>query len=195
MRKRLLAAIAALAVLGLAAGAVPAFTADNGTVTVSVTAQAPAAPCLTVAPGTVDFGTLPFSRPGIPNISSGNASLTTTNCGTANQNLLGSATDATGPTGPWFLATSTGTPNPCGQGVEGANSFFLRIAPLSAGAPFDVLFLSRTPTLVPAPLGGPAVFPAGSSHSTQLRLYMPCEGSEGAGETKTLTATFTAVVA
>ena len=62
MRKRWLGLIAAVAVAALAASAAPAFTADTGTVAVTVTAQAAATPCITVAPTTLDFGTLPFSK-------------------------------------------------------------------------------------------------------------------------------------
>lgn len=91
MSKRLLAVIAALAVLGLAAGAVPTFTADTGTVTVSVTAQAPAAPCvqLRYPPGTtVNFGTLPFSPVG-PTLSTGSGDVAPVfrSCSTANEQI------------------------------------------------------------------------------------------------------------
>jgi hypothetical protein len=46
-----------------------------------------------------------------------------------------------------------------------------------------------------ASLGGPpAVFPAGDK-VFRMVFTMPCQGSNGAGAAKTLTATFTAVVA
>src|SRR5919201_152749 len=105
MRRYLYGALA-LAAIMTAATAVPAFSASSGTVAVSVTAQAPAAPCLTVAPGNVDFGTLPFSTPTdsgyIP--SSAQRDITFTNCGTAGQNLFGQASNATGPSGSWTPA-------------------------------------------------------------------------------------------
>ena len=64
MKKRWLGLIAAVTAAALAASAAPAFTADTGTVAVTVTAQAAATPCITVAPTTLDFGTLPFSTAG-----------------------------------------------------------------------------------------------------------------------------------
>ena len=53
MRKKLLGTIGLIAAIGLVSTASPAFTADSGTVQVSITAQPPAAPCLTVTPGSV----------------------------------------------------------------------------------------------------------------------------------------------
>jgi hypothetical protein len=156
MSKRLLATITALATCILAAGAVPAFPADSGTVAVSVTAQAPPAPCLTVTPGTVDFGTLPFSR--TPNYSIGSRDVTVNNRPCLTINL---------------------------------NGFILEL--LKSGG---ILPLSMTGTPAPVlawPSGTPEVFPSGDQ-IFRLRIFMPCQGSNGAGETKTLTATFTAVV-
>ena len=188
--------VTALATVVLAAGAPPAFTDDSGTVTVTITAQAAPTPCLTVSPGAVDFGTLPFSTPGIPGISSGDSAITSSNCGTAGQNLLASATNASGPSGTWTLGQATGTGNACDDVPPGIDTFFLRVAPQAVDAPFGVLHLSGTPATVPASFGGPpAVFAAGSAHAMQLRLYMPCQGSSGAGEQKTLDVNFTAVVA
>jgi len=187
MRKYFLATVA-LALVALTASAVPAFTADSGTVTVSVTAQAPPAPCVTVTPGTVNFGTLPFSADAGAGISEGDTDVDIANCGTAGQNLLGATTDAVGPSGAWTPLPYLGTVDPCAA----PNRFYLYLFGFTTPA----LFMTATPAPVTTTLIGPtaAVFPVGVK-TFRLGIYMPCRGSNGAGETKALTATFTAVVA
>jgi hypothetical protein len=188
MHRRLLTLTVGLAALALAATAVPALTADSGTVTLSITARAPAAPCLIVTPGSVSFGTLPFSTNAGAGMSTADANITTTNCGTAGQNLLGSTTDATGSSGSWTPFAYTGSVDPC----VAPNGFYLSIFGFNTPS----LFLTHTPAAVLAALGGasPAVFPPGDK-VFRMTLVMPCQGSDGAGETKTLSSTFTAVVA
>lgn len=194
MKKRWLGTIAALAVAALAVGVVPAFTADNGTVTVTVSVQAPAAPCLTVTPGSVDFGTLPFSASNAAvDRSQASSNITFNNCGTAGQNLLGSTTNATGPGGSWTPLAYTGAVLPCGLSGTDPNQFYLDIFGFT-GSPS--LFMTGTPAPMLTSAGGPPeVFPAGDPRLIRMTIIMPCQGSNGAGETKTLTATFTAVVA
>jgi hypothetical protein len=183
MRKYFLGAFA-LAAVAMTATAVPALSADSGSVAVSVTAQAPAAPCLTVTPGAVDFGTLPFSRSNGEQIGA-HAGVTITNCGTAGQNLLAATTDAVGPGGSWRPLALSGTADIC----TAPDRFYLSLASTSR----PDLYLVGTPAPVLATGGGPpAVFPPGAN-GFQLLIIMPCQGSNGAGETKTLTATFTAV--
>lgn len=188
MRKYLTGALA-LAAIATAATTVPAFGAGSGTVAVSVTAQAPAAPCLTVTPGSVNFGTLPFSTNNGAGAVSGDSNITITNCGTVGQNLYGATTDATGPSGAWSPTGHddlTGTIEPC----PATNHFYLSIFGFTTPA----MYMTGTPTPVHASSGGPnAVFPVGDK-VFRLSIIMPCQGSNGAGEAKTLTATFTAVV-
>jgi hypothetical protein len=178
-----------LVVVALAASAAPALTADNGTVAVTIKAAAPPAPCLTVTPGAVDFGTLPFSADNGAGLKQGNSDITVTNCGTAGQNLLGSTTNAVGPGGSW-TATSyfpSLTIEPC----PAPDRFYLSVFGFIGSTS---LIMTNTPAPVLASLGGPpAVFPAGDK-VFRMSLIMPCVGSNGAGETKTLTATFTAVL-
>lgn len=184
--------VIALAGVAMATTAVPAYTADTGAVAVSVTAQAPPAPCLTVTPGSVDFGTLPFSTNNVARsagggLSEGHQDIAIANCGTAGQNLLGHTTDATGPGGAWTPMADDGTIHPCPQ----VNRFYLELV----GFTVSTLVMTGNTAAVGTSNGGPpAVFPAGSRHDFRLELLMPCQGSNGAGETKTLTATFTAVV-
>lgn len=189
MKKRFLGAIAALATAALAVGAVPAFTADSGTISVSITAQAPVAPCLTVTPGTVNFGTLPFSTNNGAGLSEGNTDITVNFCGTASgQNLLGSTTNATGSSGSWTPTSyfPTQTIEPC----PASDRFYLSIF----GFTNPALYMTGSPAPVLASSGGaPAVFPLGDK-VFRFGIVMPCTGSNGPGETKQITSTFTAVI-
>jgi hypothetical protein len=188
MRKHLVGTLV-IAAVALAASAAPAFTADSGTLTVSITAQAPAAPCLTVTPGTVDLGTQPFSTDASSGISKSHADITASNCGTVGQNLLGSTTDATGPSGSWTPRAFGPNPNPC----PALNQFYLSI--IAFGGPGTYLYLTGTtaPVLV-SDTGPPAVFPVGFKEFL-MQFTMPCQGSNGAGASKTLSVTLTATVA
>jgi hypothetical protein len=189
MRRYLFGALA-LAAVAMAATAVPALSADSGTVAVSVTAQAPAAPCLTVSPGTVDFGTLPFSGSNT-DITRGEADITFNFCGTANsQILLGSTTPATGPSGSWTPQNDGGGVQPSVQPCPGPNQFYLAI--FDSGTTGPALYMTGTPAPVLGAGGNPLQLTG--SIVTKLAIRMPCKGSNGAGETKSLTATFTAVV-
>lgn len=186
MRRCAALVIVAASLVVLALCSTPALTADSGTVTVSVIARADAAPCLTVAPGSVGFGTLPFSTSNAA-LSEGTQDITVSNCGTADQNLLGSTTDATGPGGSWTPRAYNGSINPCAARDE----FYLYIF----GFTNPALYMTGTAAPVLASSGGaPAAFPTGDK-VFRLGLIMPCQGSSGAGETKAITATFTGVVA
>jgi hypothetical protein len=186
---------ALLAATALAASAAPAFSDGSGAVALSVTAQPPPVPCLTLSASTRDFGVLPFATPGSTG-SFGGTLWTMTNCGTAGENVLASATNASGPSGSWTL-TSPFAYNPCP--TINAFSLLWHIADQN-GIPlqsFLNMSLSNTPQMAtnnhnPA---DPWVFSAGGLTYSSLDLAMPCRGSNGAGETKTFTATFTAVVA
>ena len=190
MSKRLLILIAALAGLVLAAGAAPAVTADSdtGTVDVSITTQEPAAPCMTVTPGSVDFGTLQFSASNTT--SQATADITLAFCGTATgQNLLGATTPAIGSSGSWTPRNDDGLIQPC---VE-SNQFYLSLNGFNANPQTRSIYMTGTPAPVLTFSGGPAVFSTGAQ-PFRLIVIMPCQGSNGAGETKKLTATFTAVL-
>ena len=186
MRRYIFGALA-LAAIVTAATAVPAFSAGTGTVAVSITAQAPPAPCLTVSPGSVNFGTLPYSTNNGAGLKEGDTDITVNFCGTATgQNLLGSATPATSSGGSWIPLAYDGTIHPC----PALNQYYVSIFGFTSTA----LYMADTPAPVLHSLGGtPEVFPAGDK-GFRLSLIMPCQGSNGPGETKSLTATFTAVV-
>jgi hypothetical protein len=192
MRRRLLITIAAVATACLAAGAVPALTADNGSVTVTITAQPAAAPCITVAPTSLDFGTLAFSAPSSISrkfIGGAGTSPTVTNCGTAGQWMTITGSDASGSTGSWTPSGAPADTNPCPD----LDTFNLT-AYREADTTQDHRLTSST-VLVRAVGGvGPYVQAAGGSDNFGFTLDMPCQGSNGAGEQKTLTVTFTAAL-
>jgi hypothetical protein len=191
MRKHLVVSCA-LAVVVLAASAAPAFTEDNiGTVSIAVATPAPSGPCLTVAPGKVDFGTLPFTIPGTGGLSRGTSgTLTVTQCGTVGQNLNVSATDASGASGSWTIQRSGGV-NPCPT----VDVFHLEFDPAQSGARWLGTFIDGTPRALFDTAFQPVVFAPGTAELATMTIFMPCQGSNGAGEPKTLSATLTAVVA
>jgi hypothetical protein len=187
MRKPLFVALA-VAFAALGAGAAPALTDSTGTVAVSVKAQAPAAACLTVSPSSVDFGTLRFSTDNLAGQSGTQMPITVNFCGSAvGQNLFGSTTPASGSSGSWMPQAYDGSSvHPCPT----PNQFYLEIA---AARPTAFRFLTQDNAPVADGGAGPAaVFPIGDE-VFQLALFMPCQGSNGAGETKALTVTLTAV--
>jgi hypothetical protein len=188
MSKRVLILAALLAATALAASAAPAFSGASGSVVGTVSVPAPPAPCIQLSDTTFDFGVQQFSTPS--RIGGTGHSLLLTNCGTAGENVLASATDASGPSGTWTLfAWPTYILNPCpttntfslGWGIAEPNSAYMS--------------LSGTPRMETDTSGAPWVVPAGHLSPSNLDLYMPCQGSNGAGETKTFTTSFTAVVA
>lgn len=193
MRTRLVLATAALALAALAGGAGPALTSDNGTVAVTITAEGQATPCITVAPTTLDFGTLGFSSPGVLStrfVGQDGVTPTVTNCGTVGQEIFLAASDATGPSGSWTPAGQAVNTNPCpaidtfnlSANRDGVSqSFFARLS----GSPVPALADNGQ---------GSYVQPTGAADVFGFQLDMPCQGSNGAGEQKSLTVTFTAVI-
>jgi hypothetical protein len=192
MRKYLYGALALTAV-AMAATAVPAFTADNGTVAVSVTAAAPAAPCLTFDPGSVDFGTKPFSISGNP--AQGTATLNLTNCGTANENMTIAGTDAFVPGSAWTLEIrDTPYASTCAAGLD---KYFLDVTGLEQPDQGPGVYgiqnaVSRTAAMLHASSGTTHVFAPSSQTPLRLILEMPCQGSDGAGGTASLALRFVA---
>lgn len=200
MRTRLLAAVVALAGLLLAAGAVPAFTADSGTVNVTVAAEPPPAPCLLVSPGGVDFGTNPYSRPGARSNAYGDAPVRTESCSTAPQNVSVVGTDASGASGSWELGYwATDAPpqgNPCD--ASRGNLYFLGTNGSSGDPSLIRDSIAKTPRLLSDYDANnqviPGVWQPGGVANIQLEITMPCQGSNGAGEQKSLSISLTAIV-
>jgi hypothetical protein len=178
---------ALLAATALAGAAAPAFGAGSGSVVGTVSVPAPPAPCIQLSDQAHDYGVMPFSTPTA--VSSRGSSLLLTNCGTAGENVLASATDASGPSGSWTLfAWPTFVGNPCP--TTNTYSLLWGIGEQNS----QNMSLSGTPRMETDTSGAPWVVPAGHTSPSNLGLFMPCQGSNGAGETRTFTAMFTAVM-
>jgi hypothetical protein len=194
MRK--LIALAGVLGTALTLMAAPAFTADSGNLVVSITAEPPPAPCLTVSPATIDFGTRAFSTPALRGDAYSATRVRVANCGTASENVAAVGTDASGPSGDWTLGHwATDAPpagNPC---VNRPNLYFLGTNGSSGDVVLQRDTITKTSGLLTQPGGDPGVWNPGAAADIQMYLIMPCQGSNGAGEAKTLSATFTAIVA
>jgi type 1 fimbria pilin len=165
--KRLITLVGIAATAVLAAAAAPAFTADQGTVNLTVQV---ASPCITVSPDSTSFGAKSFS------VSAESPSSTdaadrpqVTNCSASAESLFVSGTDAVGSLGAkWAL----GTPE-----TIGANRYGLKVAGQAA-------------TKSNQALGGPLA--AGDLRRDTLVLFMPIAGSDGSGQTMSMSLTYTA---
>ena len=197
MRHRLFCTVATLAIVALAAAAAPAFTSDNQTLTLNVTAQAPPTPCVTFAttPGTqVDFGTRAYSRPGNLSLSTGSVRPVFSNCGTADENLLIAGTDAHNvcPTlcllHTWSLQQTTDT---CAGNQTNVYALYWSVDNHGSNV------IGTTNTRIYHPDLGPSAvtWVAGEQHALGLELEMPCQGSDGAGESFAMNVSLTAAIA
>jgi hypothetical protein len=168
-------ALAGLAAFGVSA--VPVFGADSGTVNAQVNAGVTA--CITTttdaANSNVDFGTLPFNATGASVVSNGSPSITVTNCGSTTQSLLARGTDATGPSATWTL-TSGSVCDTSGT----VDQYKLGISTVA------------TPTWLTSTNLGIGSQATASSTTYTPRLVMPCTGSQGNGQTMTMSYVFTA---
>jgi hypothetical protein len=189
MRKRLPAAIAALAGLVLAGGAVPALSDGNGTVHVSITAESPAAPCLEITNADVNFGTHAFSAGGAYSVAQGDVVPRFRDCGTAFEDITIQGTDATGPAVTWALtAVDPAAPDvPFSCSNASRNEFSLRYILNGNGAGSRWL-LTAARSLTSAG-------PGQQDQTLALNLIMPCNGSDGGGATLNASITLTAAVA
>ena len=188
MYKRLLIA----ALLGssvLVAGAMPAFTADSGSVVGTVNVPPAPVPCLTVSVSAIGFGTQPFSDPALAITPIVNASpaIHLTACSTAAQRVSMAASDAATASGGTWDVPDIGERNTCGFGPN--------VYPTASRArdhdraPRGRLYNAFTE------LNGFQPMPAGFETDVTAGLQMPCRGSAGAGECVTMTFSFLAVLA
>jgi hypothetical protein len=176
--KRLIAVASALAVATgyFVLSALPAFSADTGTVNAKVTV---ASPCIAVqvAGGSIDFGTLTFSTPTTV-VRPGNGNTTITNCATTNENISARGTDATGANATWTLV-GTLFPYPC---THGTDKYGLDVEKVGPGA---VALTTQDQLLGNAP-------PGQVQHPFNTTIFMPCTGSSGAGQTMNFQIVYTA---
>lgn len=177
---------AALGVIAALIGSIlatPVFGADSGQISATVTAVAP---CITLASTTLPFPSAKFSTSA--NSLSSAAMPTLTSCATVAENILGSATNATG-TGPvaWTLVAPPTTGYHCtaGGALTPNNKFALN----HFGGVGDERFLSTTAVPVKSSLAA-----AASMSGYTFELFMPCTGSDGAGVQMAFAINFTAVI-
>jgi hypothetical protein len=182
-----------LAVLGiataLAAGAVPAFTAGNGTILGTVNVPLPPAPCLTQNGATVDFGTLPFADPAASGLALQTASpaIRVTSCSPAPEKILGAASDATIPSGGSWDAGDANVANTCTVGLNHYQPGWTKNNVLQGR-----LYNPRPDGSFAAQ--SPPTLAAGGAVDVSFWLQMPCRGSVGAGETASMTFFMLAVL-
>ena len=158
--------------------ALPAFGADSATVNASVSV---AAPCITVAPSSIAFGTVPFSTPATPSSRTVNG-ISFVNCGASSEFVLAHGTDAVGTspsTATWDLAGFFAC-----SGASGLNHYNLTLNGGNSGGanPTPGFSVNTVKTDQYLRLNGTnTVFAAGSAEPVDAYLTMPCAGSDGAG--------------
>jgi hypothetical protein len=159
-----------------AGSAMPIMAADNGAVDAQVTV---ATPCIVVSPGAVDFGTLPFSLDNAP-VSMGLTGVSYTNCSASSERIFGRGTNASGNDGGGSVTWTLSQPI-CPDG--GLNIYGLWVRnPVSTSNKGLFLADEEIETVAAGDVGA----------SNQLRLDMPCAGSDGGGAVMSFQAIFTA---
>ena len=169
MKRRIaIASAVALGVGAFAVSALPAGAADSASVNLSI---AVASPCILVSHDNVQFDPATFS-PSVdsPTTSLAKSSYQVANCSQKSEPLFVKATDASGPNGAaWTLVNRTNI---------GVNQYGLEV---------DHQALSKVDQAV----ASGALLPSESRPTSQL-LFMPLTGSDGAGQTMSLSITYTA---
>lgn len=168
-------ALLGVASLWLLATAAPSIGADNGTVNATVSTPAP---CMTLDQTGIDFGIAPFSPAGVNNELG--AGVVVTNCAGAvvDETLWIDATDAnsTSSSALWTLIAPLNWSNPI---CPNLNQFHLQAQ--TPGLTYSV-GAGAFQALEPIPGAG--------SLPVDLTVRMPCEGSDGQGETMTFDINF-----
>jgi hypothetical protein len=177
MKRFTFAGALALAAVYFAASALPAFSADSGSISARVQVGAP---CITLSATSIDFGLGSFSQQG-QNAGAFDDTVTISNCGGVGSTLWVSATNAQADGDPIWTLDPLAVGGAC---AAGANRYGLEVwdnvpehLPLSIGT---------TATQLEGTLAGNGAVPL--RHS----LHMPCVGSIGAGRTVTMQIDYTA---
>ncbi|MBA4181156.1 MAG: hypothetical protein C0506_11255 [Anaerolinea sp.] len=180
-----------LAVVSLVAGAAlissilatPAFSQSSGEIAATVTA---AAPCISIASGTLGFPSRTLSTSDANSVSEVNGP-TVTNCSTVPESVFASATDAAGTGAGWFI-TSPGSLSPvlCAPGGDLTNKNRFALNHFVDAGDQRTLGASLSTIKAAQPVGALAAY--------KLQLYMPCTSSDGIGTTMSFTITFTATI-
>jgi hypothetical protein len=167
MKRRLYIGTGLGAAVALLAAAAPAFTADQGTINMSVQV---ASPCITVSPTDVSFGTKSFSPSAESPVSTdGSDRPAVRNCATSTESLYVRGSEAVGSLGArWAL----GTPE-----TIAVNRYGLRVNGQAVALSND-------------PFGTPLA--AADTRLALPILFMPLAGSDGSGQTMSMSVTITA---
>jgi hypothetical protein len=194
MSRRIWICIALLAASAsaLAAGSVPAFGDDKGTI--AATVRASAGVCIQLSTTSLNFGSHPFAENGQLSFAlSDPPTFTVTNCPTAPESTFSiSGTNANGPGGASWTLTDAwqqcdGTLNRYGIG-------WAQNDPFNPGG-----FLTTTPRTVVhrrAPSESPvSTFQPGESAQLLPQVNMPCALSAGAGQAFSFSILLTAMAA
>lgn len=167
--------IVAIATAALAVSAAPAFGDSSGSVGMSIEV---AAPCLTVSPATVTFPSSPFSTSTTTSASvMASPRHSVTNCSAAKESIYAKGSNAAGSGGAsWALASSTGV-----------DTYVVQLATSTPEGGHQKVNLTLTDQLVTQ------VSPA-LSLSVDAFLGMPTVESSGAGQTMSMSVTYTATL-
>ena len=183
MKKRWLGTITAFAAAALVAGAVPALAANTGTINLTVTAAAPAGPCVEspAPPGTqVAFGFRPFSTAAPGHVHSGrrlrppSSNCSPTAARSSSTSRERTPCTASPPVGiiNWTLAGGVRRSVP-GAGPSG--ELFYNTDNVGSWP------ITRTNALLQNLSNGATTFAPGEAHNLGLEIGMPCQGTAGAG--------------
>jgi len=165
----------ALVVSALAGGPLFAESSEEETITATVSGQSVS---MTVSPGSIDYGTVPFetSRSSLA-APGGPVTFTATNTGNVTVNFAVRGSDATGTGFSWALSTGAlACPND-------ANKFRHSVTPTGGSS----IFLTTAPEDLATGIAA-----AGTKTFTS-EIYMPCFGSDGAGEQASTSILLTAI--
>jgi hypothetical protein len=187
MRKRLAVTTALAACVALIVGALPALTADRGTVVATVNV-ADATPCITLDRSTVSFGTLQLADPAATAtpVNDADNPVRVGSCASAAEDVQLSVGQVTTTSGGTWRASGLSPANTCADGQNFWQPYYAT-SRFGSGR----LYEFGTP-------GAPDVrltaLAAGDAENLTLRLKMPCRGSAGAGETASFTLFLLAVI-
>jgi hypothetical protein len=190
MNRRLLLLAVLVAATAFAADALPAFSADNGTIVGTVSAAAPPAPCIELSSTSANFGTASFA-PQLDYRLVPSDPITFTNCGAAVSSFEIVGTDAAGPSGPWTLTDEWLL---CDGRL---NRYGLLVSEQPEGwEPDSLSTIAKTLSHHRPPANMiEDTFDPGEAEAFKFLLAMPCVGSNGAGETFSFTIGLMATVA
>lgn len=169
----------AIATAALLAGlATPTLATDTVTVQAQVSIDAP---CLTVSTTSIDFGRSLFSTDVLLGLRS--QPFTYASCSGTAERVYARATDASGSSASWSLVPGIGD---CSLGS--LNEFSL----LARGDVSGEQRIPQTWGLLTVDSEIETLVADAAGSATELEVTLPCQGSDGAGETMSFQITFTA---